>query len=82
MRILCDALGIISEHDGRFLKYFDANAHGGAGEIRTTAVETEAIEFRDFHAARECYRRISTVQPRRRDGLPNRPLTAYTVEIL
>jgi hypothetical protein len=38
--------------------------------------------FAGVHEAMTYYRQRSTTHPERDDGLPNRPLTAYTIEFL
>ena len=51
------------------------------GIAEWTEDETDAMVFPSFRAAWECWKTQSTVVPERPDGQPNRPLTAYTVEI-
>lgn len=41
-----------------------------------------ALKFESYEAGLEFWRQPSVSVPLRPDGLPNRPLTAYTVEIL
>lgn len=47
-----------------------------------TGNRAEAITFTSYAEAMEFWRQPSTVKPRRPDGKPNRPLTAYTVEVV
>lgn len=73
-----------SEHAGRYVKAFAANAGRiGIGELETTDRIDEALHFPDAAAATEFYRQVDTREPERPwDGRPNRPLTAYTVLIV
>lgn len=51
------------------------------GMLVSTDDPADARRFDTFAEAVECWRQQSTVSPFRPDGLPNRPLTAFTVEI-
>lgn len=64
-----------------WVETFDANARGGRGFVGFTRIPNKALDFQDVKAALTFYRQVSTVQPTRDDGQPNRPLTAYTVTI-
>ncbi|HEY1878485.1 MAG TPA: hypothetical protein VGG68_00985 [Caulobacteraceae bacterium] len=66
---------------GRFLVDFDVDARGGRGTDTWSADPALAMVFVDSVEAWQCWRRQSAVQPLRDDGKPNRPLTAYTIEI-
>lgn len=52
------------------------------GKADWTADLAEAMKFPDAKAAWDCYVQGSSVVPVRPDGQPNRPLTAYTVEVI
>jgi hypothetical protein len=64
---------------GPLLAFYDPDAHGGAGEARTTTNPAQALSWPTAEGAVNCYRQTSTVRPRRPDGQPNRPLTVATV---
>ena len=64
-----------------WLASFDVDAHDGLGRVNGTRHRHEAMRFTDMRAAFEAYRTQSRVRPLRPDGKPNRPLTAYTIEI-
>lgn len=64
-----------------WVKSYNVDAYDGFGEIVFTKDPTQALSFPDMGAALECYRQQSTLYPLRADGQPNRPMTAYTVEI-
>jgi hypothetical protein len=64
-----------------WIKDFDVNANGGRGNTTFTKSPRFAKKFDSMEEALNAYRMQSTLEPFRDDGLPNRPLTAYTVEI-
>lgn len=66
---------------GKFLASADANAHGGRGTAEWTNDPTKALHFTSPGAAWACWQEQSRVAPRRADGQPNRPLTAYTTTV-
>lgn len=79
------AYGIwIADHQG-WLSFYDpdytvdGNPHTGLVDI--TADPAKAMRFETAIDAGECWRQQSTTRPLRPDGKPNRPLTAFTVEI-
>ena len=65
-----------------FLKEYTPSGFGGLGLLGTTRSVSEAKRYPTQDAAVAEYRAISDTHPIRHDGKPNRPLTAYTVEIL
>lgn len=64
-----------------WVRSFDADAFDGRGDVAVTTFPSLALRFDSQAEAFECWQRQSTVRPLREDGKPNRPLTAYTVEI-
>lgn len=75
--------------DGEYLVEYDPERDGTAPDgspmlahIVTTPDLAEAKKFPDFIEAAECWKRVCKRTPRRPDGKPNRPLTAFTVAIL
>lgn len=60
----------------------DVDARGGLGVATFTATPAEARQFATGAEALDFWKRVSTVRPKRPDGKPNRPLTAYTVELV
>jgi hypothetical protein len=79
------ATGGPSLFDGEYLVDYDPDREGVSpdGEpmlavLRTTPRLEEARRYTPEEAF-ECWRRKSTRWPRRPDGKPNRPLTAFTV---
>lgn len=67
---------------GEYLMSFDFDAFGGKGFGMFTDKVKQAKRFRDMKEAMEFWKTTSTVQPVRRDGRPNRPLTASSVELV
>lgn len=78
-------LGLAGEPFQSPLRYWlasaDVNARGGRGSMVTTLVRSEALTFPSQREAFEFWRQRSTRRPLRPDGRPNRPLTAFTIEI-
>lgn len=68
--------------EGQYLKSYQASGGFGNGFIEATNDIAEALRFADTIEALECWRAVSTTHPLRRDGKPNRPLTAFTVELV
>jgi hypothetical protein len=76
--------GSSSEHDGRYLIDCDVDAGDGMAwppAIRSTDDPKKAKKFSTTVEAWEYWARPSTVRPRRPDKKPNRPLTAYTIQL-
>lgn len=67
---------------GLWLHDYDANAYEGRGQASLTKYKDRAKRFESKEAAFEYWRQVSKRQPKRDDGKPNRPLTAYTIELL
>jgi hypothetical protein len=67
--------------EGKFIKRF-SDAGDYAGNITVADTAAGARVFRTKTAAFLYWRQQSKLRPRRPDGQPNRPLTAFTVEIL
>jgi hypothetical protein len=83
MRIVGTVRGVPTEFDGKYLvEYevpamdFQGNYHGG--KLITTADISKARRFQSAAEALELWRTECGVRP---DGKPNRPLTAYTIEV-
>lgn len=58
-----------------------ADTPSGRGTVVLTTDESEAMQFKSMSDAMEFWRQQSKSKPTRPDGKPNRPLTAYSVEI-
>jgi len=82
IHIVGAATGVTTKHDGAYLVDCDVDWEGGIGAVISTKLRGCAMRFDDVGEAMEFWRRQSTVMPFRPDGKPNRPLTAFTIEIL
>lgn len=67
---------------GDYLAAFDPDGMDGAGVATWSRDAARAMTFDSVEAASSTYRMVSVVKPFRDDGRPNRPLTAYTVELV
>ena len=52
-----------------------------ADSVVLTIYRSQAMRFADKATALEAWRGVNQVDPVRPDGKPNRPLSAYTVEL-
>jgi hypothetical protein len=82
IRIITTARGIPSPHDGEYVVSCDFDAHRGRGLVTTSPEQAMAKRFETFEDAARYWKKISPQYPQRDDGKPNRPLTAFTCEIL
>lgn len=80
IKIIGNTLDIPGPEDGKYLKEFhpDTDAHG---KLIVTSNRDEAMQFEDGGEAWKFWQQQSKRFPLRLDGKPNRPLTAFTVEI-
>lgn len=67
---------------GQFLESYDAEARRGMGFAEWTKDLGQAMVFVTSHAALKCWTQVPEARPTRADGKPNKPLTAFTVEVL
>lgn len=84
LRLMGLAAGGASEFDGLYVKYYDPTwtpPHGAydGGILEVTHDPKRAWHFDSAADAMELWR---TAHGTREDGKPNRPLTAWTVEIV
>lgn len=76
------AQGVPTPDDGRYVVEYDpAILPGDTVHLVTTHDIHAAKHFATAPEAFECWRAVAPNMPVRPDGQPNRPLTAYTVEI-
>jgi hypothetical protein len=64
--------------EGQYVKRYDPTAYFGRGDLVTTPDKDDARRFPDVAAATEFWRQSAGTRP---DGKPNRPLTAWTIDI-
>lgn len=82
LHILGAAGGQATPDYNRYVASCDVDAFDGRGLLDTVEKPEDAMVFPDVVSALEYWRRQSTVTPLRPDGEPNRPLTAYHVEVV
>lgn len=80
IRIVSLADGSATSHDGKYVQF--ANFDDYVAGILTTKDIKEAKTFTTMADALEYWRRQSVYIPLRPDGKPNRPFTAFSVEII
>jgi len=68
------------EFDGKYIVSF-ADTPDGHGVLRVSGKQSEAKVFATSSEAIDFWRQPSSFVPLRPDGEPNRPLTAFTIEI-
>jgi hypothetical protein len=78
LRIVARADGARTEFDGQFIKAWDFDA----ATLDTTMDPRAARHFANAAEALGAWRSVHEANPVRPDGKPNRPLTAFTVEIV
>lgn len=67
---------------GQFLAEYDPEKHDGMGEAAWTPDREHALRFDDAVEAWALWTTVPTSRPVRPDGQPNKPLTAFTIEIV
>jgi len=67
---------------GQWLKSYDPEAFKGRGTAEWTDNPSEAMRFPSAIEAMRCWQQTSRTRPLRGDGKPNRPLTAFSIEVL
>lgn len=82
MKIICRADGSHLRPDPTYLQSMDFEADYTRGRLSTTRKIEEAMIFTDKTEAFKFWKTTSKDLPKRPDGKPNRPLTAYSVEIV
>lgn len=72
----------VGSPSGLLLRAFDPEAFGGRGHADWTDNPAEALKFETSGEAWMLWRRRPFSRPVRPDGRPNRPLTAFTIEVV
>lgn len=83
---IVDLVGMVAEQEptaavGQYVKHYDPDAHEGRGDLVTTTDLDDALVFDGFAEAWSAWQATSRTHPVRADGRPNRPLTAFTIEV-
>jgi hypothetical protein len=81
IKILGAANGLSTRADGLYVKTFDPDAYNGRGHLVTTEDPSTAMTFANAAVAHDFWRQQSRSFPTRGDGQPNRPLTAYHIQM-
>lgn len=82
IKILHRADGASVPEAGQLCEDFDLEFDDGRGKLTATSAAWKAMHFPTQSDALKFWNRQSTVHPIRLwDGKPNRPFTAYTVEV-
>lgn len=66
----------------QLLKRYDPEGNAGFGDIQVTNDPRQALLFDSPSDALTLWKVTSKTRPVRPDGNPNRPLTAFTIEII
>lgn len=69
-------------NSGKYVASYTPHGHGGRGKVVLTSDPDLAHRYPSVGAALSAWRETSKTHPVRMDGKPNRPLTAYTVEVM
>ena len=76
------ASGQQDDSDGCFLLTFDPDAYHGRGYATWTRDLDKALKFSSVEECLRLWKTISKTRRFREDGKLNRPLTAYTIEVV
>lgn len=82
MKIVGSADGRLSEFDCSYLAEIEFDIEQDGVKLLVTRSPDVAMKFADAKAVLELWRTQSKAVPRRPDGKPNRPLTAFTIEVV
>jgi hypothetical protein len=83
--VVIKAFGPVSGPDmikGEYLKSYDPEAYDGRGDALFTGDIGEAMKFTSHGEALTFAMTVPKSRPLRADGKPNKPLTAFTLEIM
>lgn len=85
LRVIRRIDGARTEADGRYIVQYDPRLTGSGHDPRfklvTSPIINQARGFDDVADAVRYLQQTCPNVPRRQDGQPNRPLTAFTVEL-
>lgn len=84
IKIIGLADGRPNDVDGAYLRLCDVDFGGGRGKVYGTNNIEKAMKFASAGDALTYWKRTSTILPTRvgYDDKPNRPFTAYTIQIM
>jgi hypothetical protein len=81
IKIIGLANGQKTDVEGWYLADYTPDGYDGLGDAVMTPRKRQAKRYPTMIDATEHWRSVSKTHPVRRDGKPNRPLTAFTIEI-
>lgn len=81
IKILGLVNGQPTEHDGRYLALFSLECEPGTMVLDTVEDPADAQVFPSAKEAFELWKTVDPRAPVRRDGKPNRPFTAFTIQV-
>lgn len=67
---------------GQYVETYDPEAFGGLGDVTTTTDPAKAARFPDTVTALHTWQIAPQNRPMRLDGRPNRPLSAFSIEVV
>jgi hypothetical protein len=81
IKVIGLATGVPTRFDNHWCRDFNFESGLGRGLLLVTENWEEAKRFEDFMAAMMFWRTQCQSVPLREDGKPNRPFTAWTIEV-
>lgn len=79
VKIICASDDSSTPHDGRYVVRWNPHVEYGTFEATSTPQRAKAKRFPDHYTAIKEWDTISSVQPVRPDGAPNKPLKGVTI---
>jgi len=80
--VICYCKSVLKPAIHGWLMEYDVDAHGGVGDIVLTTHRSRAKVFASAELALIAWNSIPKDKPLRPDGKPNKPLTAFHMEIM
>jgi hypothetical protein len=74
-------LPLAQQIEDQYVEWYDPEAYDGRGDVQLTSDRAKAKLFASHEEAWTFWKQISKTRPKRADGRPNRPLTAFSVSI-
>jgi hypothetical protein len=68
--------------EGQYLLSYTPDGNDGRGDLVLTPERDDAKRYAGAAEAMEDWKRVSATHPKRPDGKPNRPLSAFTISVV
>lgn len=68
--------------ESMYVQSYTPDGNEGRGEVELTTYRSAAKQYADAAEAHQEWARVSRTHPTRSDGKPNRPLSAFTIEVV